>query len=73
MAPRSSVSTSGSPQRLQPLWEGAKGRFVAVVGDATLASTWTQAANAAADEGGARFLINVAGFSQLEDNALTLT
>ncbi|MXY34243.1 MAG: SDR family oxidoreductase [Boseongicola sp. SB0676_bin_33] len=44
-----------------------------VVGDATQARTWTQAANAAADEGGARFLINVAGFSQLEDNALTLT
>ncbi len=61
------------PSETSATLEGAKGKFVAVVGDATQASTWTQAANAAADEGGARFLINVAGFSQLEDNALTLS
>ncbi|WP_419913907.1 SDR family NAD(P)-dependent oxidoreductase [Hoeflea sp.] len=49
------------------------GRMVSVVGDAALAATWKRAVEAAEQEGGVDFLANIAGYSQLEDNALTLS
>lgn len=53
--------------------EAAGGKMVSVVGDVTQTSVWQQVADSAKAEGGADILINIAGYSQLEDEAISLS
>lgn len=50
---------------------GGSAQFVA--GDVSDEQTWQQVAKLAKEKGGADILVNIAGFSALEDNAETLT
>ncbi|ELA6610338.1 SDR family NAD(P)-dependent oxidoreductase [Vibrio alginolyticus] len=51
----------------------AEGSAEYVVGDVSVEETWQIVAEAANNQGGADILVNIAGYSVLEDNAETLT